>query len=78
MSVLALTRSKLLEVCNHERHYIVTQRSQGLLFPHVVNFDHIRSSPWISFVACNLELGWRSRISFARGGRGVDVECDSE
>lgn len=79
MCVLALTRSKILEV----RGFLPPQTllltcPPDILLPNVVHAHHLRCSPRSSPPPRRPQLSRRPRLPSARGRRGMDVSCDSE
>jgi Niemann-Pick C1 protein len=80
ISVLALTRSKLLEVCssNEVRGLYHLIHLVDLLLPHVAHSNRVGSIAWLGSLAHHTQPRGRPRLSHARSGRRVDVECHQE
>ena len=72
MCVLALTRSKLLEVsifgCVLGLVEVVLTRRIDLLLQDVVDADRVGCFAWVGASSCGVEYRRRSRVPYARGG----------
>ena len=75
MSVLALTRSKLLEVSLLVFQLSLADTFADILLPHVANPHRFWSTSWTSLTARSVEHSWRARLPPTRGRRRVDVKC---